>query len=251
MSLYGGLEDHPDLNDAEWGRRVEREFRRERRGKRGLLGGLVAAFAVTGLVAAGLMWGGVAEGPPGPASAVDFDRPFAGTEFETWADGEQGVVAAPEHEQVRKAVIAARLDPAVLVGHDPAAFFSLAPAGAREAFEPVLPSLVTRLKQGTTLLPGGIKVKGTIAPAVDDEGVNVVRSDFLIAYAFTPADRAAVDSHEDFVVLLHAIADYGLIPQGLQIRATKIRIDHAACTTRSDGFLAPRFTEGSTCGVSV
>lgn len=211
----------------------------------------MAALAVTGLVAAGLVWGGVAEGPAGPASAVDFDRPFAGTEFETWADGERGVVAAPEHEQVRKAVIAARLDPAVLVGHDPTAFFSLAPPGAREDFAPVLPSLVTRLKQGTTLLPGGIKVKGTIAPAVDDQGVNVVRSDYLIAYAFAPADRGAVDSHEDFVVLLHAIADYGLIPEGLQIRTTKIRIDYAACTTRADGYLAPRFSEGSGCGVST
>ncbi|RDI19725.1 hypothetical protein [Lentzea flaviverrucosa] len=251
MSLYGGIEDHPDLNDADWGRRVEREFNRERRGKRGVVVGFVAALAVTGLVAGGLLVGGVAEGPAHPASAVDFDRPFAGTEFETWADGEKGVVAASEHEQVRKAVVAARLDPAVLVGHDPSAFLSLVPAEAREAWMPILPTLVTRLKQGTTLLPGGIKVKGTIAPAVDDEGVDVVRSDYLIAYAFAPADRTAVGGPEDFVVLLHAIADYRLIPQGLQIRTTKIRIDHAACSTKTDGYLAPQFAGGSTCGVSA
>ncbi|HEX7308504.1 hypothetical protein [Lentzea sp.] len=251
MSLYGGLEDHPDLNDAAWGDRVEREFRREKRGKRGLVTALVAAVAVTALVAGGLLLGGVAEGPPQPAAAVDFDRPFAGTEFETWADGEQGVVSAPEHEQVRRAVVAARLDRAVLLDHDATAFLSLVPAEAREAWTPILPTLVTRLKEGTALLPGGIKVRGAIALAVDDEGTEVIRSDYVIAYAFAPADRAAVRGHEDFVVRLHAVADYRLVPQGLQIRGTQLRIDDAACSTRSDGYLAPRLGEGPTCGTSA
>lgn len=251
MSLYGGIEDHPDLNDAEWGNRVEREFRKEQRGGRRLVIGLVAAFAVAALVAGGLLLGGLHEGPARPPGSVDFARPFAGTDFETWAVGERGVVAAPEHEQVRQAVVAARLNPDVLLRHDPAAFLALLPAEAREIWSTQLPTLVTRLKDGTALLPDGIRVYGTIAPAVDEEGVEVVRSDYRIAYAFAPADLTVARSHEDIIVTVHAVADYRVIPEGLQIRNTQVLIDNSACSTKTDGYLAPRLGEGTTCGVSA
>ncbi|RAS64576.1 hypothetical protein C8D87_10563 [Lentzea atacamensis] len=239
MGISGGIEDHPDLRDAQWGRRVEREWRREQRrlGKATVVGALVvgALIAVAAWQYAPQWFGN----PPRPV--VDFGRPFAGTPYESWADGERAVVAAPEHEQVRRAVIAARIDPAELERRDGAAFLALFPEAARPAWQQMLPMLATQLTPGTKLLPNGVRAQGTIGKAVDGEGKEVVRADFRIAYAFAPDDPGVIRGHEDFIVMAEARADFQQTPQGMRITDSAIRWHNAACGAYVSGLVAPKF----------
>lgn len=187
-------------------------------------------------------------GSPAPQSAagqptIDFARPFAGTPYETWADGEQAVVAAPEHEQMRRAVIAARIDRAELERRDGAAFLALLPEAARPVWRQQLPLLTTMPRPGTTLLPNGIKAKGTIAKAVDEEGKEVVRTDFQVAYAFAPDDPGAIRGHEDFIVTVQARLDLQQTPEGMRITNSGAKWDNAACGSYVLGLVTPKFLE--------
>lgn len=172
---------------------------------------------------------------------LDFGRPFAGTPYESWADGEQAVVAAPEFDLMRRAVIAARIDPAELERRDGAAFLGLFPQEARPVWQQQLPLYATLLSPGVTLLPNGVKAQGTIAKAVDEQGQEVVRTDFRIAYAFTPDDPGAIRGHEDFIAMVEARLDLQQTPGGLRITNSAARWHNAACGAYVSGLVAPKF----------
>jgi hypothetical protein len=241
VGIPGGIEDHPDLRDAQWGKRVERQWHREQRP----LGGttMIVALVVIALIAITAwqyapQWFGTT-----PQPVVDFGRPFAGTNYESWADGEQAVVAAPEHDQMRRAVIAARIDPSALESRDGAAFLELFPEATRPTWRQMLRLMTTQLRPGTKLLPNGIKAQGTIARTVDEEGKEVVRTDFRIAYAFVPDDPGTIRGHEDFIVMAEARMDLQQTPEGMRITNSTVRWHHAACGTYVDGLVAPKFAE--------
>jgi hypothetical protein len=241
VGIPGGIEDHPDLRDAQWGKRVERQWRREQRTPNKTTA--VVALVVVALIAITAWqyaphWFGTT-----PRPAVDLGRPFAGTSYESWADGEQAVVAAPEHERMRRAVIAARIDPAELERRDGAAFLELFPEAARPVWRQQLPLLTTQLTPGMKLLPNGVKAQGTIARAVNEKGEEVVRTDFRIAYAFAPGDPGAIRGHEDFIVMAEARADFQQTPGGMRIMDSGIRWHHAACGAYVSGLVAPKFAE--------
>lgn len=223
---------------------MEREWRREQRPLRKtnvvLLVVVAALIAITAWQYAPRFFGN-----PAPRAdvqgVVDFAKPFAGTPYETWADGEQAVVAAPEHEQMRRAVIAARIDPAELERRDGAAFLALFPEAARPVWRQQLPMLTTQLTPGLKLLPNGVKAKGTIAKATDGEGNEVVRTDFQVAYAFAPDDRGAIRGHEDFIVVVEAQLDLQQTPGGMRITKFGGRWHNAACGAYVMGLVAPKF----------
>lgn len=238
MGIPGGIEDHPDLRDPQWGKRVEREWRREQRSSRktALVLGLVLVVIAAVAWQYAPQWLGNT-----PRPGVDFTRPFAGTDYESWADGEKAVVAAPEFEPMRRAVIAARIDPAELERRDGAAFLALFPEAARPVWRQQLQLYTTRLSPGVKLLPNGVKAQGTIARATDDEGKEVVRSDFRIAYAFAPDDPSAIRGPEDFIVMAETRLDLQQTPDGLRITNSSFRWHNAACGAYLSGLVAPKF----------
>ncbi|WP_156213705.1 hypothetical protein [Lentzea aerocolonigenes] len=243
MGIPGGIEDHPDLRDAQWGKRVEREWRREQRTAGKTIA--VAALAAIALIAV-VAWQYAPEwlgNTPAERPGVDFSRPFAGTDYESWADGERAVVAAPEFDEMRKAVIAARIDPAELERRDGAAFLALFPEAARPVWRQQLPLFVTQLSPGVQLLPNGVKAQGTIGEVVNEQGEKVVRTDFRIAYAFAPDDPAAIHRPEDFIVMAEARLDLQQTPGGLRITNSGIRWHDAACGAYVTGLVAPKFAE--------
>lgn len=219
---------------------MERQWRREQR----RLGKVtvVALLAVIALIAVAA-WQFAPQwlGNTTPQPVVDFARPFAGTPYESWADGAQAVVAAPEHDPMRRAVIAARIDPAQLERRDGAAFLELFPEAARPVWQQQLPLFTTLLTPGEKLLPNGVKAQGTIAKAVNDQGEEVVRTDFRIAYAFAPDDPAAIHGHEDFIVMVEARMDLQQTPGGMRIMDSRVRWHNAACGAYVSGLVAPKF----------
>ncbi|MCP2204273.1 hypothetical protein LX90_008003 [Lentzea flava] len=220
---------------------MEREWRREQRSS-GKITAIVAAVAAVLIAITAWQYAPQWLGNT-PRPVVDFARPFAGTPYESWADGEQAVVAAPEHEPMRRVVIAARIDPAELERRDGAAFLGQFPEAARPVWQQSLPLFTTQLTPGVKLLPNGVKAQGTIAKAVGAQGEEVVRTDFRIAYAFAPDDPGAIRGHEDFIVLAEARMDLQQTPEGLRIMDSTIRWTNAACGAYVMGYVAPKFAE--------
>jgi hypothetical protein len=143
--------------------------------------------------------------PTGPPS------PFAGTPAEDFAEGAAGIVlpeaeavgdftadqVAEALEQVREALIAARLDRTMLVDHDPDPFLSLlAPdqqATVREAFDSAnFGTFATWVAEATGLVPAGPRVAGQISYTTAVDGglpVLEVETRFVWVYALEAADR--------------------------------------------------------------
>lgn len=255
------IEDHPDLRDAAWlraaNRRAKREIRRQRRRARlrRHSGKIVAAIAlvVTGAVLAGLYQAGtfrnvsLPDTPDVqlPYSGVNVDAPFTGTPAEQWLDGEKGIITPgsnPAFEQVRQALIAARIDPAMIGEHKPDRYLAMLTPGAREHVSKELRSWTTRLKQGTKLLPNGIRVSGTMTLGESD-GYPAVTADYVFAYAFEPPDPKKLVDQMEMVAAVREKVTYAISPEGLwPVKASGYRYS-IACQASKEGFLGPQFIE--------
>jgi hypothetical protein len=178
-----------------------------------LAGALVLILLAVGLVTRMLgVWGETeAEPEAGPSPSPTEASPFAGTPAEAFAEGEAGIVL-PEAEpvgdfsaddveaaleQVRDALVAARLDRSMLVNHDPEAFLSLlAPdhrIGRETEFESdEFAAYATQVAEGAMLAPVPPRVQGEISYDVAtvelDQSLIEVVTRFTWAYAFETVD---------------------------------------------------------------
>jgi hypothetical protein len=142
-----------------------------------------------------------------PTEPVD---PFAGTPAEDFAEGADGIVlpeaeavgdftadeVADALEQVREALIAARLDPAVLVDHDLEPFLAALASDQASAVQAAIEAsgygpFPTLVASGAVLAPEQPRVEGYIAYEAATAGprdspiINVV-SRFVWVYPFDP-----------------------------------------------------------------
>ncbi|ANZ35462.1 hypothetical protein BBK82_04575 [Lentzea guizhouensis] len=265
MSIPGGIEDHPDLKDDAWiraaNRRAKQEVRRQRRQARmrrhgGKVVSAVALVVIIGVVAALYQAGRFGElslpDLRGAYKGVDTSQPFARTPAEKWADGEAGIVApdqdpeyAPVYEAVRKAVVAAHLDPRMVVERDREPFLALLAQPSAEDVEPITDTVLwTRTKEGTKLLPVPVKVDGRMWPGRDENGLPVVHTSYRFAYAFDPGEmKNSLFEQTDLLAMVRADVDFQLDAEGLWV----IKVDGyhymMACRASKDGYLAPMFTE--------
>lgn len=180
----------------------------------GLAGGLVLVLSLLSLMGLRVVggWapgsGSAAEATAGPGTPSP-PSPFAGTQAAGFAGGAAGIVLPPAEpvgdftaadvasalRQVRQALVAARLDPAMLVDHDPTRLVELlAPAqqtAMREAFHSTtFATFATQVADGAALIPVPPRVAGEISyratTAERDLPVLEVVTTFAWVYAFEP-----------------------------------------------------------------
>jgi hypothetical protein len=276
------------VQDAEWRNRVRESARadvramlragRRRRAERWLVTAtvLVAILAVLMLLVGVGMFDErqqrAVEPAPGQGQqvvqAVDLDAPFAGTPAAGWADGAEGItVPAPMQvgefsaeevaaatKQVREALIASRLDPEMLVGHNPDAYLGALAPDARKLLKPLFgtgrepqaQALVSLIAPGNPLLDVEPKVTGTMTVEAGAPNQLIIHTNYLFAYAFEPDDPSAVSDPMDLIVLVRAQVDYRLLKEGYTEDSLGLWYGHVggfgysiACDWYKKGFLAP------------
>lgn len=167
-----------------------------------------------------------------PGVRVDLAQPFVSTPAAGWADGEAGVVApaavpvggfdvaqvAAAYEQVRQVVIAARLDRAVIEGHDVERYLALFAPEVRDqmraefAADPTAAGrYVTWIADGFPLLPAAPKVTGRMWADVAANGALRVRTNYVFAYAFDVDQPDRLLSALDIVAVRRQDADFELL----------------------------------------
>lgn len=153
--------------------------------------------------------------PPAPTPVP---APFAGTDANGWAQGADGIVAPDDNPifiPVRQALVLSRVDPKAVSERDPAAFLAMLSPGSRANYERTLLSVTTQIRPGTVLMPDGVRARGSMSEAVDNQGRPVVMTDYTFAYALRPDNlHEAAD-----VVYVRARVDFRPSEQGLAILA--------------------------------
>jgi len=208
-----------------------------------------------------------------PAPMLDQARPFAATPSADWADGVEGIVPPPPKpvngfsvEQVaaatalvRDVLVASRLDPRLIVDHDPAAFLDkLAPDARRQldplftgGNEPEVQSLVSLIAKDNSLLPVEPKVEGTMTVSAGEAGELVVHTNYVFVYAFAPPGPTRLVDAMNVLVVVRAEVDYVLRSgdrwtpgsQGLWYGAATGYAYSIGCEAYREGYLAPASTE--------
>ncbi|MFD5827345.1 hypothetical protein [Lentzea sp. NPDC060358] len=256
--MHYDIEDHPDLQDSAWIRGANRRARREVRGQRRRArlrrhsGKIVAAIALVavGAVVFGLHRTGTFDGVSLPDvdlphSGVNVEQPFAGTPAEQWSDGERGIVVPstdPAFEQVRQALVAARLDPATISDLRPDRYLALLAPDARDHVAANLHHWTTRLKPGTKLFPNGIKASGTMTLGERD-GNKTVTADHVYVYAFEPPDPKKLLDQMEMIAAVRERVTYEITPEGLWPLKAQGHRYSIACKASDEGFLGPQFIE--------
>jgi hypothetical protein len=286
----------PEVPETDWTGTVTRAaaedvrelLRAERRRRRGrwFAGGLVvlAVGAVATLLLRSSLFEPVAGSPsPGDATApstgqtamLDVTRPFDSTPAADWADGAAGIVApepkavgeftatqvAEATRLVRDALVASRLDQAMIVHHDPATYLGLLAPDARRQLEPLftggreyeVQSLVSLVAPGSTLLPVEPKVSGSMSIRTGDAGELVVHTNYVFAYAFAPPSPIRLVDAMNVIVVVRADVDYVLRAgekwtpnsRGLWYGDATGFGYSIACDAYRQGFLAPYASDGS------
>jgi hypothetical protein len=286
---------YSESKDPEWDSRVERAASADvrqllrtvqrRRLARLLIGSVVvvALALVTVLLAkVGLF---SSSGPPEaratqtgqptePATlAVDLTKPFAKSPAASWPNGADGITlpeakatagftaeqVASATQQVRDVLVASRLDPKLLVGHDPSGFLGTLAPDARRQLEPLFgsgreaeaQSLVSMVAPDSRLLPVEPKVTGQMSVVASEAGELVVRTNYVFVYAFHTDQPDKVVDLMDILVVVRADVDYKLLTgpkwartsQGWWYGETSGFAYSIACKAYHKGFLAPSYTE--------
>jgi hypothetical protein len=208
-------------------------------------------------------------------AVVDPARPFAATPAASWPDGAAGIVL-PEAkavggfsaqqvteatQRVRDVLVASRLDPKMLVNHDPSAYLGLLAPDARRQLEPLfgggrepeVQSLVSLVQPGNTLLPVEAKVSGTMSVRPGENGELVVHTNYVFAYAFQSATQVRLVDAMNTIVVVRADVDYIMrIGERWTPDSRGLWFDDATgfgysigCDAYRKGFLAPVATERS------
>ncbi|MBW4720382.1 hypothetical protein [Saccharothrix obliqua] len=287
MTGYG-FEDPLEQLGEEWAREAERRAMRgvQADRRKALRRGRLKALAVVVVAAVGVAglavyrpWESVGAAEAASTTTTttpgkpryDPYRPFTGTPAATWADGEAGIVVgearpvgeytaeqvAEVYAQVRAVVIASRLDRRLVEGHDLEPLYALlAPTQRTWVAEQVAPggaalALVSRAAGGSRLSPVAPKVSGTMRAEVGPDGELVVKTDYIVAYAFAPDHPDLVGDPLDVIVVKRSRTDF------TRHFPDRVRADDAglwfgpgtgytysmACRAAREGFLAPKLTE--------
>ncbi|HEU5476159.1 MAG TPA: hypothetical protein VFV67_36505 [Actinophytocola sp.] len=208
------------------------------------------------------------------ARPADPTRPFAGTPAASWPDGAAGIVppapialggfsepqVAAALDQVRTLLVTSRLDPAIVVTHDPSRFLAAFAPDARRQLEPLFgsgreaqaQSLVSMVAADARLLPVEPKVTGRMWPEAGGAGELVVHTNYLFVYAFeapepsTDLMDALVVVRADVDYILRAGDSWAAGSHGWWYGRAGGYAYSIACDAYRKGFIAPVITERKT-----
>lgn len=268
--MNDGLDDHPDLADLGWSKREERSALRRARPPRPRPGAaflrrhrvkVISIGGVLALLVAGVVLiSGVDRSATADGSGIDLDRPFQGTPAAEWPEGAAGIVApdpvalgeytaeevAAAYAAVRQLLITARLDRTVIVEHNVEPYVrQLAPLA-------LMPEagLVTRIADDFRLLPAEPRVRGRMTTELGQHGALVVRTDYVVAYAFDAAEPDRLVGPMDLVAVERLATDvtvhderWPATERGLWPIPVASFVYSAACTAGKNGVLAPAYSE--------
>ncbi len=197
---------------------------------------------------------------PGPGTAVG---PFAGTPAAGFAAGEAGIVVpvatpvpgfstaavADVLAQVKRALIAARLDPAMLVDRDPSTLLDLLAADSRgrassDFARGVFLSYASQIAPGSKLADDAPRVRGAMtfrATTQGDVRLLEVVSNVVWVYPFlggSPAGRPLVVVHDEVVWLFPVPSDVEPDGRGLWIDDATASISNVDCASLAQSLLA-------------
>lgn len=287
--------DHAALQDVEWRNRMRAAARadvramvrasRRRKMERWLITSmiLIAIVAVlmllvrVGVFDKVLATSGEAQmtGEPVKSETFAFDaaKPFERTPAAQWPDAAAGIVAPPAMQVgeftaqqvaeatglVRDILIASRLDPKLLVQHDPSGYLSQLAPDARKKLEPLFgtggepqaQALVSLIADDSTLLPVEPKVSGKMWAEAGKAGELIVHTNYVFAYAFEPPAQKTLNDPMDIIVVVRAEVDY------IQRTGGHFAVDShglwygkvggygyaISCEAYKRGFLAPSFRD--------
>jgi hypothetical protein len=162
---------------------------------------------------------------------------------------------------VRDVLVASRLDPRMLTGHDPAQFLDLLAPDARRQLAPLfgdgrereVQSLVSLVAAGNPLLPVDAKVSGSMSVEGGDAGELVVHTNYVFAYAFQPGKPVRLVDAMNVIVVVRADVDYVVRAgerwtpgsRGLWYGDASGFSYSIGCDSYRKGYLAPAGTEPS------
>jgi hypothetical protein len=204
---------------------------------------------------------------------LDLTQPFAGTPAATWANGLDGIQlpraqaidgyragqVADALARVKQVLVAAHLDPLMLLDHDPSVYLALLAPNTRvhqraaisTSSSPDEGGEITLVERGFHLLAVPIKVRGSMTVSTDRHGMRVVHTNYVFAFPFAPANGAKITNPwqidavqhvaEDFTLLSGAA--YGAGDRGLWITASHSYYESIACGPSKHGYLAPAYSE--------
>ena len=232
--------------------------------------GALALALVAGGVAGGRVlgwWGPSEESTAAPTSTptptgTPMESPFAGTPAEDFAEGADGIVlpaaepvgefsaqeVAEALEQVRRALIAARLDETMLIDHDPEEFLSLLAPDQRLAVQGALETgeagnVVSRISDGVEPMPYMPRVETLISYAAEtvQGGDQVIRiiTDSVWVYPLSIRNSAALVVVRDERVWRVRGEDWLESSQGLWLSSSEASVWGADCDAFEEGVLRP------------
>jgi hypothetical protein len=225
---------------------------------------------------------GTAAAAPTPTSRqhsqLNLNAPFLDTPAANWADGQTGIqlpaavavgrssaktVAAAE-ASVKQSMIAAHLDPAMLVNHDPSTYLATLAPNARTDEQHRLDTpndrdnaAVSMLATGVHLLPAPVKVDGSMSAGTDPKtGDLVIHTNYVYAFAFDPGQARDVSQPWQIIVVQHIAEDFTVVSgshiatadKGLWITSAHSYLDQMSCTQSNLGYIAPAFADNARIG---
>ncbi|HEY4018312.1 MAG TPA: hypothetical protein VGM75_06470 [Pseudonocardiaceae bacterium] len=222
---------------------------------------------------------GKAQAAPTPTARqqgqLDLNAPFVDTPAAGWADGADGIrppagvavgkwsakTVAKAEASAKQTLIAAHLDPAMLVGHDPTAYLTDLAPSTRSAEQARLNTpngrdsgAVSMLAAGFQLLPAPVKVDGSMSPGTDPKtGDLVIHTNYVFAFAFSPGQARDVSMPWQIIAVQHVAEDFTVVSgaglrtadKGLWPTAENGYLDQIGCTESSQGYIAPAFADNS------
>lgn len=201
---------------------------------------------------------------------LDLRHPFANTPAATWADGVNGIqlpVAQPvgnfsasqvaaDLNTVKQVLVAAHLDPKMLVNHDPATYLSLlAPSTQSDVRHDFttndVGTSVTLLATGYPPLPVPVKVDGTMSVSLDQHGNVAVHTNYVFAYPFAPSAPGMITQPWEIDAVVHSAVEYDVVTDnrypadqhGVYVAGGQGYFDSMGCAQSKQGYLAPAYSD--------
>ncbi|MFF2084451.1 hypothetical protein ACFVVM_11765 [Nocardia sp. NPDC058176] len=202
---------------------------------------------------------------------VDLSQPYRNTPAEAWPEGEAGIVVPPaapigrySADQVATAmakaaalISASRLNRHVLETHDVEPVLALLSPHQADALREQLGEgdeiaaawLSIRISPDYTLLPVTPRVTGKMSTALNEHDELVIRTDYLVAYAFDAREPSRLDGPLDIVSVVRWEFDYIWIDdphyddrsQGMYLGDVDGHHYSVSCRHHDQGLLAPNY----------